>query len=61
MEHGDPIPNKKKGENQSKSAIVKAPRQIQKTVKILMVLTILKLVKLLMIFMTLNDSLCNLG
>ena len=55
MEHGDPIPNKNKRKN-PKSARVKAPRLIQKTVKILMVFTILKLVKLIMIQVTLNES-----
>ena len=60
MVHGDPIPKKKK-EKYVKNARVKAKRQIQKTVKILMVLNILKLVKLIMIHMNPNDSLRNAG
>ena len=59
MEHGDTVPNKNKEKTQSKITRVKATRQIQKTVKISMVLNILKLVKLLMILMNPNDSLHN--
>ena len=61
MEHGDTVPNKNKEKTQSKITRVKATRQIQKTVKILMVLIILKLGKPLMIQMTPNESLHNVG
>ena len=40
---------------------MKALRQIQTIVKILMVLTILKLVKLNRIRINMNESLCNIG
>ena len=50
----------KSRENWLKSAIVKAHRQTQKTVIILMVLTILKLMKLNMIMMNPNDSMRNI-
>ena len=60
VDQDDPIP-KKKREKLAKNARVKAQRQINKDVKILMVLTMLKLVKLNMIWINPNKSLRNVG
>ena len=59
MDHDDPIPKGKNGDNWLKRARVKRKKQTQKTSEILMVFTISKLVKLNMIQMTPNDYLHN--
>ena len=61
MEHDDPITKKEKKKNWLKSARVKAQKQTQKTLEILMVFTISKLLKLNTIRMNSNDSLRNVG